>query len=73
MLLDYILMTAHDKNDPIQYPKSIPTPTDVHGLAKAVQILMIAFEPQTRFLKQWSIATKSVGRHGEKDRGTLPQ
>lgn len=66
-------MTAHDKNDPIWYPKSIPTPTDAQGLAKAAQILMTAFESQTRFLKQWSIEAQTVRRKGEKNRGTLPQ
>lgn len=66
MLLNYILMTAHDKNDPIWYPKSIPSPTDMQGLAKAGRILMTAFEPQTRFLKQWSIEAETVGMKGEK-------
>lgn len=66
-------MTAHDKNDPIWYPKSIPTPTDEQGMAKADQIFMTAFEPQTRFLKHWSIEAETVGRKGEKNRGILPQ
>lgn len=52
MFLNYILMTALDKNDPIWYPKSIPTPTDTQGLAKAARILIKAFQPQTCFLKK---------------------
>ncbi len=66
-------MTAHDKNDPICYPKSIPTPTDVQGMVEADQIFMTAFEPQTRFLKQWSIDAETVGRKAEKNRGILTQ
>lgn len=66
-------MTAHDKNDPIWYPKSIPTPTDTQRLAQAAQILMTAFEPRTRFLKQWSIEAETVGSKAEKNRGTLAQ
>lgn len=39
-------MTALDKNDPIWYPKSIPTPADTQGLAKAAQILNKAVQSQ---------------------------
>lgn len=47
--------------------------TDAQGSVKADQILMTAFEPQTRFLKQWSIEAETVGRKGDKNRGILPQ
>lgn len=42
-------------------------------MAKAAQILMTAFHPKTRFLKQWSIEAEHAVKHGEQNRGTLPQ
>lgn len=41
--------------------------TDTQGLAKTAKILITAFEPQTRFLKQWSIEAECVGRNGQKN------
>lgn len=67
MLLNYILMTGLDKNDPIWYPKSIPNPTDTQGLAKAAQI------PNKAVQSQRSIEAETAGTKGKKNRLTLPQ